>query len=373
LICNKLLSFSPAFSRIFRPTVLILLASVSVCAQTAEQPAEQPDAASVQTRIERARALAAAHKLQSAAHELEAIRKVATDDVLKNVTSVMLMGICLEEGNYTRAESLLEEDFSARATGKDAALRTYFAIAGQAVQGARAHIARYRSFGINVTEANLPLEAASDLEKLRSLLEKMVTQAKQIAGERKSYDALGLLEDVVGIRLSLPRDMSDREKWEEEYASARQIIASSQTQIASLGTVPPLQRSSSTPVQNGPSNTSVLNNSDSAAANSSTPPAAGKDTAADSSESSLLNAKATKRVVPTYPALAKSTGIEGVVRVHVAVDEEGKVIGVFKAEGPILLRPSAEQAARGWRFSPTLIDGKPVRLTGYIEFTYTRK
>ena len=381
MICNKFFNLCPSFSRIFLPTFLILLSAVFVCPQTPEQPAEQPDAAAVQTRIERARALAAAHKLQSAAHELEAIRKIATDDVLKNVTSVMLMGICLEEGNYARAESLLEEDFNARATGKDAALRTYFAIAGQAVQGARAHIARYRSFGISVTEPNLPLEAASDLEKLRSLLERMVGQARAIAGERKSYDALGLLEDVIGIRLSLPRDTTDREKWEAEYATARQVIASSQTQIASLGTVPPLQRSANNTSQTAPQSSSPTNSEPSSTStqatnsstDSSTPTPTTKDAPVNSTDSGSLNAQATKRVVPSYPALAKSTGIEGVVRVHVAIDEEGKVIGVFKADGPILLRPSAEQAARGWRFRPALIDGKPVRQTGYIEFNYTRK
>ncbi len=332
----------------------------------------------IQKRIERARALAAAHKLQSAAHELETIRKSAADDVLRNVTSVMLMNIYLEEGNYSRAQSLLEEDFKAMRAGKDAALRTYFAIAGQAVQGARAHLARYRSFGINVTDADLPAEATSDLERLRSLLEHMVSQAKEIANERKAYDILGLLEDVVGIRLSVPRDSEDRTKWENEYASAREGLASSQTQIASLSGMPPLQRAANGRASSAASDglkptipTSVLTTSDSV----TSAPVAGA--AAERVEdqpvnAGLLNSKALKRVVPSYPALAKSSGVEGVVRVHIGLDESGKVIGIFKSEGPLLLRQSAEQAARGWQFGPTMVDGKAIRQIGYIEFTYTR-
>lgn len=294
----------------------------------------------------------------------------------------MLMGIYLEEGNYSRAESLLREDFNAHTTGKDAAQRTYFAIAGQAVQGARARLARYRSFGLNVTDSNLPADALGDLERLRSLLEHMITQAREISAERKAYDVLGLLEDVIGIRLSLPRDNEDRAKWESEYAKAREGLASTQTQIASLGGVPPLQRSGSgrAPIEKGGENptspTSTLTTSD-APASVGSAPAGGGSAEPDEAESKPINAgslnsRAIKRVVPTYPALAKSSRVEGVVRVHVGLDENGKVVGVFKSEGPLLLRQSAEQAARGWQFSPTMVDGKPIRLIGYIEFNYTR-
>jgi protein TonB len=85
-----------------------------------------------------------------------------------------------------------------------------------------------------------------------------------------------------------------------------------------------------------------------------------------------LNARATKRVTPTYPAAAKSSGVEGVVRVYVTLDESGKVAEVTNSEGPVPLRQSAEEAVRGWRFPPTAVDGKAVRLTGYVEFSFTR-
>jgi periplasmic protein TonB len=311
------------------------------------------------------------------------------------------MGIYLEQGSYVRAKILLDEDFQARASRGDASLRTYFATAGQALNGARLHIARYRSYGINVTDAVLPAEAVNDLDRLGAFLERLAFQARQIAQQRKTYDALELLEDALGVRLSLSRDTEDRAKWDAEYASAREALAS--TQIASLGGTPPLQRNAvqaktSPPAKELPP-TAVEPNPAMPSANTvtaasqptpaPTPTATTQPAPASEEKSSAagtgaasgdeprtistgsLNTRATKRVVPTYPPLAKSSGTQGVVRVRVLVDEAGKVIEVSSSEGPSLLRPSAEQAARGWRFQPTAIGGKPVRLTGYIEFTFT--
>src|SRR6266545_4085898 len=76
-------------------------------------------------------------------------------------------------------------------------------------------------------------------------------------------------------------------------------------------------------------------------------------TAGEAISAGLLNTKANKRVVPAYPPTAKSSGATGVVRVYVTVNETGKVAGVFRSEGPLLLRAAAEQAARRWKFEPT--------------------
>jgi TonB family protein len=296
---------------------------------------------------------------------------------VRNVTSVMLMGIYLEEGNYVRAQALLDEDFRARASGRDAALRTYFAIAGQTINGARSHLARYRSFGINVSDSELPPEAVADLDRLRGLLERLAAQAKDIVAERKAYDALALLEDVIGVRLSIARDSEDRAVWESEYANTRQGLALSQTQIASLG-VPALAGNHSVtaptatkePPAAAKEPTSIpAQNVD--AASSSPVPTAGSTTDLSVSTGSL-NSRASKRVVPVYPPLAKTSGVSGTVRVNVVVDETGKVAEITSSEGPTLLRGAAEVAARGWRFPPTAVNGKPVRLSGYIEFTFTR-
>jgi TonB family protein len=387
---------NPLGKRIFLPLVLLAFLAIvltSVSAQESSEPAktESSDAAraqaaaAVRVRIERARALAAAHRLQDASRELESLRSTAADEVVHNVTSVMLMSIYLEEGNYTRAESLLEETFSARATQKERSIRTYFALAGQAVNGARAHIARYRNFGITVTDAGLPAEALADLDRLSSLLERMIAQAREISrDDSKAYDSLALLEDVLGIRLSLAREGEDSEKWANEYAGARQRLSSSQKQVASLGGMPtvssPEVRSpaagkapTSAPeskVETPPAKTPELKTE----ATQPSKASAESDKPADPKTIGVgsLNHWATKRVVPVYPPLAKASGIVGVVKVYVTTDTGGKVVAVSHSEGPPDLQQAAESAARQWRFQPAVVADKRFGLTGFIEFKFAQ-
>ncbi len=409
------LFISPRFPRFHTKFVLLfaLLISFSavVCAQTAPQPAPSPTeqitssaepitppteadrlAELLQSRIGRARALIAAHRLGVAAAELESVRAAAKDNAVRNIASILLMSVYLEDGNYGRAEALLEETFQARAAQKDESLGIYFALSGQAVNGARAHIARYRSFGINTAAANLPTEAQADLTKLRSLLERMIAQAKEISSSRQVYDSLSLLEDVVGLRLSLASTAEDQSKWQTEYADARSALASSQTQIASLGGVSPLRPGKTTSgntSEPSPYSTKRPTDADTVAraksdahAERNLQPAAAAPTTdspvnvdakpaeAAGDDAGSLNAFATKKVVPHYPVIAKSSGASGLVRVHVIV-EGGKVIAVSRSEGPMLLRQAAEEAARQWLFQTVSIEGRPARLNGYIDFNFT--
>ena len=229
-------------ARVILPTILLLTTSAVAVAQSSAPAMETNAPDPVLARIERARALAAAHQLRSAASELESIRASVNDAAVRNITTLMLMGIYLEEGNYVRPTALLDEAFQQRATQKDDLVRTYFALAGQAINGVRARLARYRSFGIRVGDANLPHEAVSDLDQVRLLLEKLVAQANEATNVNgRAYDAWALKEDVLGIRLSLARDMADREKWQAEYSAAREKLASRQIQIASIGRPPALE------------------------------------------------------------------------------------------------------------------------------------
>jgi TonB family protein len=378
--------------------VFLLSFSTTLNAQSASDAANSPE--QIQIRIARARALIAAHRLDTAASELESVRAATHDYAVRNITSILLMSVYLEEGNYGRAEALLEETYQARSADKNESLGTYFALSGQAVNGARTHLARYRSFGISTADESLPAEAISDLNRLRSLLERMIAQAREISNGRKAYDSLSLLEDVLGIRLSLAKDSEDQAKWGAEYASAREVLASSQTQIASLGGIPPLRPSQSpankiaspspystkkiaeTPLEikapaknDGPGQQAAETGSPSQSAEGQSSrvadsgPQPADDTKTDEApitSAGSLNARATKKVVPLYPPIAKQSGAVGLVRVHVIVDETGKVIAVSRSEGPMLLRSAAEEAARQWSF-----EGISTRLSGYIEFNFT--
>ncbi|MEP6743599.1 MAG: TonB family protein, partial [bacterium] len=309
-------------------------------------------------------------------------------------TSVMLMNVYLEEGNYTRAEALLDESFRSGAGRNEDSLRTYFALAGQAINGARGHLARYRGFGINITDASLQPEAANDLNRLRALIERMAVQAKTISADRKAYDSLSLLEDVLGLRLALAKDAEDQAKWAAEYSGVREKLASSETQVASLGAMPVLPEKSATPLghtttspssvktdavaqpQNGSSQ--VGDNSSAAQQPEQTLAGANLSTTTNGPtenakplDKGLLNSIATRRVLPHYPSVAKQMGMAGMVRVYVLLDENGKVIEVPKSDGPALLRAAAEAAAKQWIFGPSLSEGRPVRVSGYIDFNFT--
>jgi TonB family protein len=83
-----------------------------------------------------------------------------------------------------------------------------------------------------------------------------------------------------------------------------------------------------------------------------------------------LAGSATRRVEPKYPEEAKKKGIKGGVIVEVKVDEEGKVIAAKALTGHKLLRSAAIEAAKGWRFTPTQLSGKPVKVVGTITFVF---
>ena len=220
---NNLRSFSRLYVHVFLPTVLVLITAGFAVGQSTGSPEDASTVNPALRRIERARALAAAHQLQPAAAELENIRASVNDVTLRNAATLMLLGIYLEEGNYGRSQSLLEETFVKRAAQKDESIRTYFAAAGQTINGIRAHLARYRTYGINPTDPNLPAEANTDLERVRGLLERIIAQATEISKEAgRSYDSLALQEDVLGIRLSIARNDDDRAKWQTEYLTARE-------------------------------------------------------------------------------------------------------------------------------------------------------
>jgi hypothetical protein len=59
------------------------------------------------------------------------------------------------------------------------------------------------------------------------------------------------------------------------------------------------------------------------------------------------------------------------VRVHIIVDQAGKVIAISRSEGPMLLRSAAEEAARQWFFQGISTVDQPARFSGYIDFSFT--
>jgi TonB family protein len=73
---------------------------------------------------------------------------------------------------------------------------------------------------------------------------------------------------------------------------------------------------------------------------------------------------------PAYPAIAKAARATGGVVVQLIVDKEGKVIAAQAISGHPLLQAAAVKAARETLFTPTLLDGKPVMVSGVITYNF---
>lgn len=84
----------------------------------------------------------------------------------------------------------------------------------------------------------------------------------------------------------------------------------------------------------------------------------------------ILNGKAISKPSPPYPAIARAARAQGTVTVQILVDEEGKVVSASAVSGHPLLQQAAVNAARGARFAPTLLSGRPVRVSGVITYNF---
>ncbi len=84
----------------------------------------------------------------------------------------------------------------------------------------------------------------------------------------------------------------------------------------------------------------------------------------------VLNGKARSLPVPAYPSAARSMRIAGTVVVQVLIDENGNVVSASAASGHPLLKAAAVDAARRAKFSPTLLSGQPVKVSGVIRYNF---
>ncbi len=84
----------------------------------------------------------------------------------------------------------------------------------------------------------------------------------------------------------------------------------------------------------------------------------------------VLNGKAISKPQPGYPAAAKQEGVSGVVIVQILVDESGKVVKAEPVCGHPLLAKEAVAAALKARFTPTLLSGLPVKVSGVITYNF---
>ena len=84
----------------------------------------------------------------------------------------------------------------------------------------------------------------------------------------------------------------------------------------------------------------------------------------------VLNGKAISKPQPAYPPIARAAHASGQVIVQVTIDEKGNVISAHPVSGHPLLQASAVAAARQAKFSPTILSGQPVKVTGVLTYNF---
>ena len=75
---------------------------------------------------------------------------------------------------------------------------------------------------------------------------------------------------------------------------------------------------------------------------------------------SVTPPKLISSVPPVYPPAAKEARVDGDVIVHAVIDKNGNVSEATVISGPSILRQAAVNAVRGWKYSPSVLNGQPI-------------
>jgi len=83
--------------------------------------------------------------------------------------------------------------------------------------------------------------------------------------------------------------------------------------------------------------------------------------------------KLIKKVEPIYPELARNAHVSGDVSLQISIDEKGDVSEISVVQGHPLLADAAINAVKQWKYSPALMNGKPVLVNVVATVTFKLK
>jgi periplasmic protein TonB len=72
------------------------------------------------------------------------------------------------------------------------------------------------------------------------------------------------------------------------------------------------------------------------------------------------------KVDPVYPASARANGIQGQVRLHIIVGNDGHIQSLDVISGPDELKAAALDAVKQWTYKPYLLNGQPVAVDSIV-------
>lgn len=88
----------------------------------------------------------------------------------------------------------------------------------------------------------------------------------------------------------------------------------------------------------------------------------------------ILNGRAVSLPKPAWPPIRVERGFSATVSIKVDIDETGKVVGVADmCDAPLILSTIAAAAARKARFTPTIVQGRPIKVKGIIQYHFIRE
>jgi protein TonB len=73
---------------------------------------------------------------------------------------------------------------------------------------------------------------------------------------------------------------------------------------------------------------------------------------------------------PVYPAIAKAAHVSGTVVIQATISKTGAIGNLRAVSGPAMLRQSALDSVKTWRFRPYMLDGEPVEVDTTVNVTY---
>ena len=74
---------------------------------------------------------------------------------------------------------------------------------------------------------------------------------------------------------------------------------------------------------------------------------------------------------PTYPPVARTARMQGVVRLQAIIGPDGHIRNLQVVSGHPLLVQSALEAVKQWVYQPTLLNGAPVEVITQIDVNFT--
>jgi protein TonB len=77
------------------------------------------------------------------------------------------------------------------------------------------------------------------------------------------------------------------------------------------------------------------------------------------------------KTAPVYPEIAKSAHVSGTVVLSASITKSGNLINVRVVSGPAMLRNSAMEAVKNWRYRPYLLNNQPVEVETTIRLVFS--